>query len=378
MLLIINIIAIVNFVILGVILFLRSAPKRENRLLAFLLIAPTFALFFNILIYLHLINQFAFVFLFSFFFNFLWGPCFYFYVVFTIGRKKRFDLRDLLHAIPAIAAFCYSLSIVLMPFDERLRFFDGFTTQVPVIQTLFNGVMILQVFFYLILSWVRLRAYNRSLKHLFSYRETISAKWLQEFILLSVGMGLLAFLPEMIFPKLESYLIYLPVCSSFVYVFVVYKSITEPVIFGASVQDIFDEQPDKTNTFAPLRYKDSVLTEHAIGQYADRLVSLLVQKKMYLSPDLNIKILSDEVGITLHQLSEIINRKFNMNFFDFINSYRVEESRRYLINEEYVKFTIETIAEMSGFKSRSAFYTAFKKHTGDVPTTYRKTFSLDN
>jgi AraC-like DNA-binding protein len=60
-----------------------------------------------------------------------------------------------------------------------------------------------------------------------------------------------------------------------------------------------------------------------------------------------------------------------MNFFDFINQYRVEEAKKLLADVE-TKRSILDIALMVGFNSTSTFYTAFKKFTGDSPVKFRK------
>lgn len=55
-----------------------------------------------------------------------------------------------------------------------------------------------------------------------------------------------------------------------------------------------------------------------------------------------------------------------------MNGYRVEKAKDLLTDKEQDLFNIEYIGEMAGFKSKSAFYTAFKKNTGLTPQAYRK------
>ena len=68
-------------------------------------------------------------------------------------------------------------------------------------------------------------------------------------------------------------------------------------------------------------------------------------------------------------LSHVINASFNQNFRDFINSYRIEESKSRLVQDD---MNILNIAYEVGFNSKSAFNTAFKKFTGMTPKEYRK------
>ncbi|MCY4334687.1 MAG: AraC family transcriptional regulator [Litoreibacter sp.] len=67
-------------------------------------------------------------------------------------------------------------------------------------------------------------------------------------------------------------------------------------------------------------------------------------------------------------VSQVLNEKIGQSFFDFVNSYRVKEAQTRLLNSDE---TILAIAYDIGFNSRSSFYTAFKKGTGQTPTAFR-------
>ena len=71
-------------------------------------------------------------------------------------------------------------------------------------------------------------------------------------------------------------------------------------------------------------------------------------------------------------LADAINKAFGTNFFEFINSYRIEESKRYLADEKYKDMTIMDILLESGFNSKSAFQRFFKRLTGISPTEFRR------
>jgi len=75
--------------------------------------------------------------------------------------------------------------------------------------------------------------------------------------------------------------------------------------------------------------------------------------------------------LTPHILSQVINEQLSSNFNDFINSYRVEEAKKMLMNPEMKNFTIASIAYDSGFNTLSAFNVAFKKFTGITPPQFR-------
>ena len=71
-------------------------------------------------------------------------------------------------------------------------------------------------------------------------------------------------------------------------------------------------------------------------------------------------------------LSQIINEHFNVNFNNFVNEYRIKESRKLLLSSKYENYTIEGIATTVGFHSKTTFNNAFKKFTGVTPSFFRK------
>jgi len=85
--------------------------------------------------------------------------------------------------------------------------------------------------------------------------------------------------------------------------------------------------------------------------------------KPYRDSSLTLTGLSKQLSITMCYLSQIVNESFNQNFNDFINSYRIKESQYLLLDHSNGKMTVLEIAYKVGFNSKSAFNTAFKKHT---------------
>ena len=74
----------------------------------------------------------------------------------------------------------------------------------------------------------------------------------------------------------------------------------------------------------------------------------------------------------VNYLSQYINNQLQTNFNDYINSYRVKEACRIFKNDTIMKFTVDQVADMVGFSSRSTFYTTFKKFTGITPAFFQK------
>ncbi len=98
----------------------------------------------------------------------------------------------------------------------------------------------------------------------------------------------------------------------------------------------------------------------------------LEDKKLYLDSDLTLSDLANELDISSKDLSGFLNHRLKKNFADFINEYRVEEAKSRLLDAENKNIKIIYIAYDSGFNSKAAFYSVFKKHTGMTPTEFRK------
>lgn len=93
---------------------------------------------------------------------------------------------------------------------------------------------------------------------------------------------------------------------------------------------------------------------------------------LYAKPNLNIERLARLVSMPVRQLSNLINREFQQNYFEFINHYRLEAVKEHLTSQEWSDKSIQEIYESAGFCSKSTFFTFFRKQTGMTPTEYRE------
>ena len=96
--------------------------------------------------------------------------------------------------------------------------------------------------------------------------------------------------------------------------------------------------------------------------------------KPYLKNDLKISELADALAVPAYHLSQVINDEFLVNFYDFINKYRVEEAKKLLI-EDNRNYKILAIAYEVGFNSKATFNRVFKKFTDLTPSEFKEKFS---
>lgn len=99
------------------------------------------------------------------------------------------------------------------------------------------------------------------------------------------------------------------------------------------------------------------------------LIASITQHRLFANPDLKLPDLAEHMDLSVHDLSRFLNDDLRITYPDFINSFRVEEAKRLLETETV--FTVEALGNNAGFRSKSAFYRAFRKHTGTTPGDYQ-------
>lgn len=95
----------------------------------------------------------------------------------------------------------------------------------------------------------------------------------------------------------------------------------------------------------------------------------LISGKLFLNPNMTREDLMKITGLSKNRLGALLQEQANDNFSGYLNRLRVEHSVALL--KEKDKFTIDAIATLSGFNSRSAYYTAFNKVFHLSPAQYR-------
>lgn len=117
------------------------------------------------------------------------------------------------------------------------------------------------------------------------------------------------------------------------------------------------------------RYAKSALDDERMTRIAANLEAAMTEDRLFEDPALSLRSLSDRLGVSDYYVTQTLNEKLGVNFFDFVNASRIAEARRRL---EATDASIKEIAETTGFNSRSTFNAAFKKHVGATPSAYRR------
>ena len=149
----------------------------------------------------------------------------------------------------------------------------------------------------------------------------------------------------------------------FIY-WVTFEALNQPDIFTVYVKPKFQvHRPVK-------KYSNSIISDEECARISTGLEKLMVAEKPFLDPELTIDKLAKLVQSNRHHLSQVLNQKLGLSFYDYINNCRIAEAK--LLLAEHADHKIAAIAYDSGFNSLSSFNDVFKKITGLTPSQYRK------
>jgi len=124
------------------------------------------------------------------------------------------------------------------------------------------------------------------------------------------------------------------------------------------------------------KYSNSRLADEMKLEILNKTETFYSTEKPYLNPSLTISDVSEAIDVPIKSISQVINEFRKKNFYDFTNSYRIDEAKRHLAETNDEKETILEILYKSGFNTKSSFNTAFKKQTNLTPTQYRRNHNI--
>ncbi|MGD6730113.1 MAG: helix-turn-helix domain-containing protein [Pleomorphochaeta sp.] len=153
------------------------------------------------------------------------------------------------------------------------------------------------------------------------------------------------------------------------------------IFFGLRQKQVYPKEtkensPPKNDEEKPIEIKEEVKENHdAILSKMDKIMK---EEKLYLNPVLSVYDLSDAVNVSRHQISSLLNKDLSMNFYQYVNKYRLEEVCKRLKEDTENKYNIIEHAFDSGFNSKSSFNSLFKTNFNMTPSQYRKSIKRPN
>lgn len=126
----------------------------------------------------------------------------------------------------------------------------------------------------------------------------------------------------------------------------------------------------------PEKYQKSGLKDISkVEEYLKSLVEYMNKFEPWKDNELSVAKLSELTGIPRHYITQILNDNLQKNFYTFVNEYRTEYAKKLIVSQNYSHWSIVSIAFESGFNSKAAFNSFFKKYTGMTPSDFKKNYS---
>lgn len=226
---------------------------------------------------------------------------------------------------------------------------------------------------YLGFSFLVIRNHKRHIQQFASNTLEIDLDWLENIVMAAIFLVVVFTVFNVLFfdAPLNFFM------NGFAYLivlFTAYHSLKQKEIYPLDIQEraevllVVNEADNEA-------IQNKHLSDDKLVEVKARLHDLITREELYLDSELNLGKLAKKLGVSSHHLSYVINNGYNQNFYGFINKFRVEKAKKLLAGKALDKYSIMGIAYESGFNSKTAFNTTFKKITGLTPSEFVKTSS---
>jgi AraC-like DNA-binding protein len=383
-------------------------PNRDDRLANFFLASYFWCYGLSVIMALAVVFGYALSFPHLFRLSFFPGALIMPFSFLYISRRlyaKKLAWYDLIHLLPFLLYFIDYLPFLLLSADEKLRIYmqeakdpmrfklaygEGWFMpdfgHVILRYILFFGYWLLQVFM--------LRRALRNPNHPLVYQDTAQKHWLQ----ILVGSQLLA----LMLPLLALYFgggktvgYWINVAAIAASLIQVYYLIFHPEVLYSldtayvapeilpikeTVITATGESPEASDgisgdqdLISPIQTSVSYAlpaSEDALDITQQVVEAHMHTKKPYTKTRYGIRDLSAETSIPVYRLSQFINQRYQVNFYGYINQFRIKYFITKIAAGEHEVKTLEALAQECGFQSRATFVRAFKVNTGFTPSQF--------
>ncbi len=302
---------------------------------------------------------------------FLAAPLLYMAVSEFVAVQRVWKWYQLLHFVPALIFLLLSMPLFFSDATEKAKYLITEQTPMQLTDWIIVLALIGQFFVYEILCFRKLIKHQRNLQNITADAQRGNLDWLLYFL---VGIMIMTATWAISVISFRSYSD--PRWQEPIYFIGVYAL----GYFTMRQKEVFPFSYNDRKEVAELLEEQENTTEQQLYYFSSERLQLtkndllekMETKKPYLDPELSLPTLAHQMNLSLHEMSELVNQGFQENFAQFVNRYRVEESKRLLLSRQHGHLSIVGIAFEAGFNSKTTFNTVFKKNTGISPTEYQK------
>jgi len=295
------------------------------------------------------------------------GPCLYLSILSFTQPNFIVKPRQALHFLPWFVHFpLFLLGFWLVGTSPVVQLTSSVIWLLRLVEA-FTYLALGQTIIYIFLSLHRLERHQRTIQLFASSTNQIDLRWMQRFIFGVAGLVLiwawvLFFTDTQYAPTYA-----VPLFALFYYLG--YFAFNQPAVYAPSeavaIATLLTET-ESPNATVPL------LSSSELEDWKTTLLDWMAKQKPYTEPAFTLPQLAQQVNLSTHKLSYVINKGFGENFFQWVNRYRVEESKRLLSDPSKQHLNILQLGYEAGFNSKTVFNTSFKRQTGLSPSAFQR------
>jgi AraC-like DNA-binding protein len=318
---------------------------------------------------------------------YLAGPLLYLYTRTVSEGRHSFNKKWLLHLIPFALVALYSLPRFLSDGPTKVARLQRLLSEGPRLdQIILEQLQYPYGILYVVLTIALVRRHEARLQHTHSYVEQINLLWLRNLTIGIAAVWLVASAFNLLeiagFEVGEFEELITSIAVAILVYAIGYLGLKQPEIFHppSQIQVTTESSAPAPEASAAahapdggadtIAYEKSGLSEAQAEAYLAKLLRLMEEKRPFTNSFLTLQDLADQMSISAHNLSQVINTRLGKNFYEFVNGYRIEEVKRRLSDPKSRHLTILAIGLDSGFNTKSTFNAFFKKYTGLTPSRY--------
>jgi AraC-like DNA-binding protein len=351
--------------LLALVLFARKANHTANRMLAFAVLCLSLDLLTSVYYAREWYRLLPHLMGFTYPFPLLYGPSFYIYAKLVSKKETGFRKHNWIHFLPAIIVYLLCLPIFFYSGEQKIEFLHDMLRGIhsPMF-SVFEVFLPFQGMAYTLFTFRIIREYDRNIKNAFSNIDLINLNWLKYITFCGLIIWSLVIVVFVLKPYTNKFDMAIQIALAVLIYILGYRALKQPEIF-------FTPQAEVTDASGSEKYKRSGLSNEFADEIVKKLKKFMESDKPYLDNDLTMQKLAERLNVSLHNLSEVINTRLKLSYYDFINNYRVEEFKSRIADPSNDRYNILSVAYDSGFKSKGTFNSIFKKNTGLTPSEYK-------
>lgn len=329
--------------------------------------------------YPHLLNTFSML-------MFTWFPLLFLSTKYLISSYQRFQIKDLLHFVPMLITIILFLDFYTLSGEDKIDMVRNPHGLYEFAALVFEEMLAIQGVVYSVLTLLLINSYRKRIVDFHANVDKTILVGLRIGVLLSLIAWIIGVIGNIlsrakIDPGVDIFLFVYLFFVAIIYVISIIALRSGEVYklkgrFAADLlgtefiadRNSISEDKQRNN---PASKDLSKKEEELEAELNKKLLDYMKESKPYLNPDFSLQVLSNELSVSRHQLSSAINSKLKMNFFEFVNSYRIKEVKELMSLESNKNKNNYELGFEAGFNSKATYYRIFKQITGKTPSDYR-------